>query len=166
VAVGVLYGAVILAAAYSFGLTSRAVVNLPTMIVVALAGIVDLERRMIPNWLTVPGLAWVLAASPFLGWPRVADALLGILLCGGIMLLLAVISRGAIGGGDVKLVAVIGAALGWRWGFGVLAFAQLCAAIVAAFLLIGRRKSLQDALPFGPYLAVFALLAMVGRPLD
>jgi prepilin signal peptidase PulO-like enzyme (type II secretory pathway) len=63
-------------------------------------------------------------------------------------------------------MAMIGASLGWRWGFGVLAFAQLSAAIVAGCLLVARRKSLQDALPFGPYLAVFALLAMVGRPLD
>ena len=166
VGLGVLYGAVILVAAYAFGLTSHAVVNLPTMIMIALAGIVDLQRRVIPDWLTMPGLAWVLAASLFLGWLRVADALLGVLFCGGIMLLLAVISRGSIGGGDVKLMAMIGASLGWHWGFGVFAFAQLSAAVLALCLFIAGRKGRKDTLPFGPFLAAFALLAMAGRPMQ
>jgi hypothetical protein len=90
----------------------------------ALAAIVDLQRKTIPNWLTVPGLVWVLGSSAILGWPRLADALFGLLFCGGVLLILAVISRGSIGGGDVKLMAMIGALLGWRWGFGVLAAAE------------------------------------------
>ena len=95
---------------------------------------------MIPDWLTLPGLGWVLGASAFLGWPRVADAFLGVSLCGGLLLISAVISRGSIGGGDVKLMAVIGASLGWQWGFGVLVFAQLFAALVAlCFFIAGRR---------------------------
>jgi leader peptidase (prepilin peptidase)/N-methyltransferase len=162
---GVLYGAVILAAAYNFGLTIRAVVNLPVMVLLGMAAVVDLQRKRIPDWLTLPGLAWVLAASVFLGWPRVADALLGVLFCGGIMLLLAVISRGAIGGGDVKLVAMIGAALGWRWGFGVLALAQVAVAAVALCLYLAHRKGRKDTLPFGPFLAAFALLAMLAKPM-
>jgi prepilin signal peptidase PulO-like enzyme (type II secretory pathway) len=166
VAVGVIYGAVILVAAYGFGFTGRAVANLPTMVMLAAAAIVDVQRKLIPDWLTLPGLAWVLATSLFLGWPRVADALLGILFCGGLMLLLAVISRGGIGGGDVKLVAVIGAALGWRWGFGVLAFAQLSAAAVALCLFLAGRKGRKDVLPFGPFLVAFALLALLAKPLE
>ena len=165
-AVGALFGALILAAAHRFGLTPRAVVNLPLMGLLAGAAMVDIQRKVIPNWLTVPGLAWVLGTSAFLGWPRVADALIGLFFCGGALLILAVISRGSIGGGDVKLMALIGASLGWRWGFGVLAVAQLSAAIVAGYLLVVRRKGLQDALPFGPFLAVFALLAMVGKPME
>jgi prepilin signal peptidase PulO-like enzyme (type II secretory pathway) len=165
-AVGVLYGAVILIAAYRFGFTGRAVMNLPTMIVLAAAAIVDLQRKMIPDWLTLPGLAWVLGASAFLGWPRLLDALFGVLFCGGIMLLLAVISRGSIGGGDVKLVAMIGASLGWRWGFGVLAFAQLSLALLALCLFIARRKGRKDTLPFGPFLAAFAILAILGKPMQ
>jgi prepilin signal peptidase PulO-like enzyme (type II secretory pathway) len=161
-----LYGAVILAAAYQFGLTIRAGVNLPTMIVLAAAAVVDLQWRVIPDRLTVPGFVWVLAASLFLGWPRLVDALVGVLFCGGIMLLLAVISRGAIGRGDVKLVAMIGAALGWRWGFGVLAFAQLTAAFLALCLFLAGQKGRKDTLPFGPFLAAFALLAMVGKPME
>jgi prepilin signal peptidase PulO-like enzyme (type II secretory pathway) len=162
---GLLYGAVLLVAAYHFGPTIRAVVNLPTMILLSTAGVVDLQREVIPDWLTVPSLAWVLAASLFLGWPRLVDALFGIVFCAGIMLLLAVISRGGIGGGDVKLVAVVGASLGWGWGFGVLAFAQVTFAFVALCLFISGRKGRKDALPFGPYLATFALIALLAKPM-
>ena len=165
VAVGVFFAAVILTAAYKFGLTARALINLPTMILLAAAAIVDFQRKIIPDWLTLPGLAWALAASVFLGWPRMADALLGVLFCGGVMLILAVISRGGIGGGDVKLMAMVGASLGWQWGFGVLVFAQLAAAGVALCLFLARRKGRKGTLPFGPFLAAFALLAILAKPM-
>lgn len=165
-AVGVLCGALILVAAHRFGPTPRAAVTLPLMALLGAAAILDIHRRTIPDWLTLPGLAWVLVTSAFLGWPRVVDAFWGMLFCGGVLLILAVISRGSIGGGDVKLMALIGALLGWRWGFGVLAVAQLSAAIVAGCLLVARRRGLHEALPFGPFLALVALLAMIGRPME
>jgi len=165
-AVGLLFGVLILAGAHRFGLTAHAAVTLPPMALLAGAAIVDIQRRMIPDWLTLPGLGWVLGASAFFGWPRVADALLGLSLCGGLLLILAVISRGAIGGGDVKLMAMIGASLGWQWGFGVLVFAQLFAALLAFCFFIAGRRGRKDAIPFGPFLAAFALLAMVCRPMQ
>jgi len=165
VAAGVFFATVILTAAYQFGLTVRAFINLPTMILVAVAAIVDIQRKIIPDWLTLPGLAWVLVTSAFLGWPRLTDALLGMLFCGGVLLICAVISRGSVGGGDVKLMSLIGAALGWQWGFGVLVFAQLAAAGVALCLFLARRKGRKDSLPFGPFLAAFALLAIIVRPM-
>jgi leader peptidase (prepilin peptidase) / N-methyltransferase len=164
--VGVLLGALVLAAAYGFGLTIRALINLPTMILLAIAAIVDIQRKTIPDWLTLPGLAWVLGASALLGWPRVVDALLGLSVCGGLLLILAVISRGSIGGGDVKLMAMIGASLGWQWGFGVLVFAQLAAALLALCLFVAGRKGRKDTLPFGPFLAVFAIFAILGKPMQ
>jgi leader peptidase (prepilin peptidase) / N-methyltransferase len=164
--VGVLCGSVIFFAAYQFGLTIRALVNLPTVALLAMAAVVDLQRKVIPDWLTLPGLAWALVASAFLGWPRLSDALLGAIVCGGALLLFALISRGSIGGGDVKLMAMIGASLGWRWGFGVLVFAQLAAGALAICLLITLRKGWKDALPFGPFLAAFAVLAILGKPMQ
>jgi len=163
---GALFGFVILAAANQFGLTARALINLPTMVLLAVAAIVDLQWRVIPDWLTLPGLAWALIASAFLGWPRLWDAALGVALCGGALLLFALISRGSVGGGDVKLVAMIGGVLGWRWGFGVLAIAQLCAAVLALCLFVAGRKGRRDALPFGPFLAAFGALALLGSPMQ
>jgi leader peptidase (prepilin peptidase)/N-methyltransferase len=164
--VGVLSGVLILAAVRRFEFTPRAALNLPLMVLLAIAAIEDIHRKMSPDWLTLSGLVWVLGTSALVGWPRVADASLGLIFCGGTVLILAVISRGSIGGGDVKLMGLIGASLGWRWGFGVLAVAQLSVAIFAGCLLVARRKGLQDSLPFGPFLAVCALFAIVGKPME
>ena len=161
-----LFGFVILAAAGQFGRTAQAVINLPAMVLLAVAANVDMHRNVIPDWVTLPGLAWALLASAFLGGPRLSDAVLGMALCGGVLLTLAIISRGSIGGGDVKLMAMIGALLGWRWGFGVLAAAQISAALLALCLFIAGQKGRKDTLPFGPFLAAFALLALVGRPMQ
>jgi leader peptidase (prepilin peptidase) / N-methyltransferase len=166
VLVGAMFGLVLLAAAGQFGLTVRALVNLPTMALLAVAALVDLQRKLIPDWLTLPGLVWVLAVSAFLGWPRLSDALLGATLCGGALLLFAIASRGSVGGGDVKLMAMIGASLGWRWGFGVLAFAQLAAGVLALGLILTRRTGRKDSLAFGPFLAAFSVLAMLGKPMQ
>lgn len=165
IAVGALFGVLILIAAYQFGLTARAVINLPVMVILTVAAMIDIHRKTIPDWLTFPGLGWVLVASAFLGWPRLTDALLGVLFCGGALLLLSAVSRGSIGGGDVKLMSMIGASVGWRWGFGVLVFAQLAAAAVAAYLFLVHRKGRKDTLPFGPFLAAVALLALNARPM-
>ncbi len=165
IAVGSLFGLLILNAVYQFGFTARAAINLPIMGILAAAAIVDIYRKTIPDWLTFPGLAWVLAASVFLGWPRLTDAALGVLFCGGALFILSVVSRGSIGGGDVKLMAVIGASLGWQWGFGVLVFAQLAAAAVAAYLFLVHRKGRKDTLPFGPFLSAIALFALNARPI-
>jgi len=161
-----LFGLLVVAAANHFGPTARALINLPAMILLAIAAIVDLQWKVIPDWLTLPGLAWTLLASAFLGRPRLGEALLGLALCGGVLLLMALISRGSIGGGDVKLVAMIGAMLGWRWGFGVFAFAQLCAAAFALCLFLAGRKGRKDALPFGPFLSAFGSLALLGNPMQ
>jgi prepilin signal peptidase PulO-like enzyme (type II secretory pathway) len=166
IAVGLLSGFLVLAAAHRYGLSVDAAVTIPLMVLLAGVSIVDMQRKMIPDWLTLPGLLWVLGTSAIWGWPRVADALLGLLLCGGSLLIFAVISRGAVGGGDVKLMAIIGASLGWQWGFGVLAFAQLSAALLALCLFITGRRGGKDTLPFGPFLTTFAMLAMVGRPMQ
>ncbi len=165
VAVGALFGLLILIAAYQFGLTARAAINLPIMVILAVAALIDIHRKTIPDWLTFPGLAWVLVASAILGWPRLTDAALGVLFCGGALFILSVVSRGSIGGGDVKLMAMIGATFGWRWGFGILVFAQLAAVAVAAYLFLVHQKGRKDTLPFGPFLAAVTLLALNAKPM-
>ncbi len=162
---GVILGSVFLAAANALGLIAWGTVNLPTIILLVVSAIVDIQRKLIPDWLTLPGLAWALVASAFLGWPRLSDALLGVILCGGALLIFALMSRGSIGGGDVKLMAMIGASLGWQWGFAVLFLAQGTAAVVAVCLLITHRKRWRDSIPFGPFLATMAILATLGKHL-
>jgi prepilin signal peptidase PulO-like enzyme (type II secretory pathway) len=159
----VLFSLLLGQAVYRSGSTVQGILALPTLAVLAVAALMDTARKVIPDWLTLPGLAWTLAASGLMGWFGVGEALRGTVVCGGLLLLLAAVSRGSIGGGDVKLMAVAGALLGWRWGLAALFLAQIAAALVAACLLIAGRKGRKDPLPFGPFLSTFAILATLAK---
>jgi len=124
---------------------------------------IDIDHRIIPDELSLGGLAAGLLLSLLPGgeWKgSVAGALLG----GGILYATAFLYekvRGAegMGGGDIKLLAMIGAFIGWR---GTLATIFLGAALGAAGGILAMRKGgegLKTAIPFGPYLCVAALLS-------
>ena len=68
---------------------------------------------------------------------------------------------GGMGGGDIKLTAMIGAFLGWQGVFVTIFLAALSGAVSGLFLMIIKKKGRKDALPFGPFLAIGALLALL-----
>ncbi len=94
----------------------------------AVAAWTDLRRHKIPNTLTYPAIALCLAVSYFdSGLDGLPFSLMGTLVCGGLMFLAWL--PGALGGGDVKLAAVMGAALGWANGLSALMWMFTLAAI-------------------------------------
>ena len=133
---------------------------------IALAAIIVLAFRtkVIPDIVTLPGIVYALAVTPFVQSPSVGQALLGVVVGGGIVFLIAVVSRGAIGGGDLKLMAMLGAALGWKGALVVLAFSQVAAALVALGLLIARRAGRQDLLPVGAIISLLGAVMLLGTP--
>lgn len=134
---------------------------LPVLGFLALTVVVDVTRRMIPDVITLPGIGYALGVSLATGRPSLPDALLGALLGGGVLLAAAVISGGAVGGGDVKLMTMLGLVLGWEVGLAVLGLSQLIAALVAiAALAMG--KGLRSRLPIGAVLAMVGALAIIG----
>ena len=155
----------------AFGVTVAALAAaLFGALLIALAAI-DVEHMLLPDRLTLPGIAAGLALSPFLPFGGFRAALLGALLGGGILLALAggwLLLRGeeGMGLGDVKMLAMIGAFLGWK-GMAVTLFsASLLGALVGIALLRRSRAGLKTRLPFGAFLSlggVFALFA--GAPL-
>jgi leader peptidase (prepilin peptidase)/N-methyltransferase len=124
---------------------------------------IDIDHRIIPDELSLGGLAAGMLFSflPDADWK---GSLAGVLLGGGILYGTAFLYekvRGVegMGGGDIKLIAMIGAFLGWR---GVVATIFLGALLGAAGGLLAMRKGgegLKTAIPFGPYLCAAALLA-------
>jgi leader peptidase (prepilin peptidase)/N-methyltransferase len=132
---------------------------------VAITGI-DLDHQIIPDVVTLPGIAVGLAFSLLLGHPRWMDALIGALVGGGLFFVIIVASRGGMGGGDMKLAAMLGAFLGWRPLLVAILTAVLTGGILAIALLALRRKGRKDAVPFGPFLALGGLVALFwGAPL-
>lgn len=122
---------------------------------------IDLDHQIIPDKLSLPGIVVGFIASFFLplSW---YDSLLGILAGGGIILVVGyvgkwVFKKEAMGGGDVKLMAMIGAFLGWKLVLLTLFFASLVGAIVGIVFKLVTGK---DYIPFGPFLSAGALLAL------
>ncbi len=127
--------------------------------------VLDLRTRTIPDILTLPGLAYALALALVSGRrPTVAEAGLGALVGGGVILLVAVVSRGGLGGGDIKLMAMLGAALGWKGALVSFALSQFAGGVVVLALLIKRRRWPQGHMPVGALIALFGAFMLVGRP--
>ena len=96
--------------------------------------------------------------------PRSQARSLGAVTGGGIVWLVAVVSRGAVGGGDIKLMGMLGAALGWKGALAVLAFSQVAAALVALTLLIAQRAKRRDLLPVGAIISILGIVMLLGGP--
>lgn len=134
--------------------------------------LIDLRHRIIPNRLTYPALL-LFPPAVVLAWlvGQATDpvrALLGALLFGGTLFVVAIVSRG-MGMGDVKLAAVIGlvlGALGLRY-VGVAAAAAIVLGGLGGLVALARGSSRKSAIPFGPYLAAGAVVAgLWGGPLS
>jgi leader peptidase (prepilin peptidase)/N-methyltransferase len=127
---------------------------------VAIAGI-DLERQVIPDRITLPGIV-VGFVTTFLG-TRVSwlDSLIGILVGGGILFAVIMLSGGGMGGGDMKLGAMMGAFLGYKLALLALFLAVILGGFVALGLLSTGIRRRKDPIPFGPFLAAAATVAIL-----
>ena len=97
----------------------------------------------------------------FPGYRDTLDMIIGSLLGGGLMLLIAVVSRGGMGGGDVKFAAALGLWLGWKFTLMALLLSFLAGGVGGAVLLITRLKGRKDYIPFGPFIALGAFITML-----
>jgi leader peptidase (prepilin peptidase)/N-methyltransferase len=130
----------------------------------------DLETQRLPNVITLPGIGLGIIASAWLP-PGLLSSVIGAALGAGILLAVrwgwkAATGTDGMGLGDVKMLAMIGAVLGWRQVWAVLFLASLGGAVVGAVLASVGGRSLQSRLPFGTFLAVAAYVAsLVGEDL-
>ena len=135
---------------------------LPLLIALALVMVMDLRSRIIPDVITLPGITYaLLLAAGFRGAAGFVEGGLGALAGGAMVLLLAIVSRGGIGGGDIKLTAMLGAALGWKGAFVAFALSQITAGLVALILVIVRRW--RQPMPVGALIALFGALMLASQ---
>jgi leader peptidase (prepilin peptidase)/N-methyltransferase len=124
---------------------------------------IDLEHYLLPNVITLPGIAVGLAFSLLLP-PGVVDALFGVLVGGGTLWLIGEAyyrysGQEGMGGGDVKMLAMIGAFLGWQLVLLTLVLSSFVGALIGGLVIIARRGGMKYALPYGTFLALAALTA-------
>lgn len=120
---------------------------------------IDLAHQIIPDVISLPGIVTGLAASffvPGLGWQ---DSALGALLGGGTFYTIAAgyylfARRAGMGGGDIKLLAMIGAFLGWRALPFVIFASALLGSVIGIGAMIKQKKGGKTVIPYGPFLAV------------
>jgi leader peptidase (prepilin peptidase) / N-methyltransferase len=115
---------------------------------------IDLAHQIIPDVITLPGILAGVMANLATGRVAWLESLLGIVAGGGIFFVIIVASRGGMGGGDMKLGAMLGAFLGWKLGLFAVLLGVLAGGVVAVGLLLLGRKGRKEAIPFGPFLAL------------
>jgi leader peptidase (prepilin peptidase)/N-methyltransferase len=129
---------------------------------------IDLEHHLLPNVITLPGIvigfAFSLITEP--GW---RDSLIGIVIGGGVLWAIAegyyrIRHEEGLGMGDVKMLAMVGAFIGWQLTLVTLMMASFAGSIVGLLLIVSRRGSMKYALPFGTFLAMGAVLAATVGP--
>ncbi len=155
---------------WRFGATWEGLRAFPLGLALIAVSFIDLETMEIPDRITLPGiavgLALNLAPSPW----GVIPAVVGCLVAGGLFYAIAEISyrllgQEGMGGGDVKLAAMLGAFLGWPLVMVAIFLGVVAGGLGALLLLLLRLKGRRDEVPFGPYLALGGLVTVFwGRP--
>jgi leader peptidase (prepilin peptidase)/N-methyltransferase len=163
-------GAVFVAGYFIYGWTPLLAARLLFACAMVVLFAIDLRHRILPNVITLPGIVIGFALSFFLppGW---LASLSGLLAGGGVLFAIGETYyrlRGVegLGMGDVKMLAMIGAFLGWKLMLVTLVLASFAGSLVGVALMVTGRGDMKFALPFGTFLAVGALVAAVaGEPL-
>ncbi len=148
-----------------FGLDSILIPRLLFACVLIVLFAIDLEHQILPNVITLPGIIVGLLCS--LVWPPgPISSLIGIAIGGGILWLIAeawLKLRGieGMGFGDVKMLAMVGAFLGWKMVVLTFVLSSLLGGLVGIIVIASRRGKLATAVPFGTMLALAAFVASV-----
>jgi leader peptidase (prepilin peptidase)/N-methyltransferase len=129
---------------------------------------IDLEHQILPNVITVPGIVVGFAFS-FVAEPGWLASLVGIVMGGGVLWAVAqgyfwLRHEEGLGMGDVKMLAMIGAFLGWKLTLVTLMLGSVSGSIVGLYLMVTERGGLKYALPFGTFLAIGAAAAATVGP--
>ena len=124
---------------------------------------IDLEHHLLPDVITLPGIVVGLVASVFLP-PGVVESLIGVLIGGGVLWLIGEAyfrysGEEGMGGGDVKMLAMIGAFLGWKLVLVTLVLSSVAGSVLGLAIIAIKRGTMKYALPFGTFLALGALAA-------
>ncbi|HEY6871477.1 MAG TPA: prepilin peptidase [Geobacteraceae bacterium] len=124
---------------------------------------IDLEHQIIPDAISLPGIVAGFAFSffmPQLGWK---GSLFGILVGGGSLYLVAFLyqlftGKEGMGGGDIKLLAMMGAFFGWKSIPFIIFVSSLFGSVIGVTVMLIQKKDSKLAIPFGPFLVFGAIL--------
>jgi leader peptidase (prepilin peptidase)/N-methyltransferase len=143
-----------------FDLSGRAFVAAFFCVILTVLAAIDLETRLIPNRIVIPAAGIVLVGDIVVEPSRAREWLIAAALAGLVAFAIAVVTRGGLGFGDVKLCVLLGAGLGWAV-FGGIVIGALAGALGAAILFARHGWAARSlTLPYGPFLAFGGVVAL------
>lgn len=141
-----------------FGFTWECLIYSIVVPALVIISAIDLEHQIIPDLITLPGIVFGFAAGTYLN--GIVNSVLGFSLGGGLFYLLAVVSRGGMGGGDIKYIAGVGALLGWQNVLLIIFLGALVGSCVGVLMMLFKNKNRKSLIPFGPFLALATLISI------
>ena len=148
-----------------FGISWQLVPAAVACLFFLLVAIVDLKHRLVLNAMVVPAGGLVLLARAIASWDDLWLALIGSVIGCFPFLLTALVKPAGMGGGDVKLAALVGMTVGFPEVVWAMVLAILSGGIVSLLLLLSRKWTTGDVLPYAPFLCSGAIVALLYDPL-
>lgn len=145
-----------------FGLTLKFLTFFIFTAVLIVITFIDLDHQIIPDIITLPGIPIFFLLAIFVVKIPWMEALIGLLIGGGVLFAIAFVyefltKREGMGGGDIKLLAMIGGFLGWKSLIFVLLLSSFSGAVVGIAAMIIKKQDMKYAVPFGPFLSAAAV---------
>lgn len=155
-------GGVAVAVLLGFGLTLEGLIYFVFISALIVITFIDIDHKIIPDVITLPGILIGLAASFVLPTVDFKDAIVGLLVGGGSLWLVAwvyyVLTRkDGMGGGDIKLLAMMGTIIGLKGVIFTIFMSSAVGTLVGITLMIIKGKNMKFAVPFGPFLSIGAI---------
>ena len=149
-----------------YGLSIQSLVYIILSSALIIIAFIDLQEQIIPDVISLPGIVVGLILSFIVPYMSFINSALGALVGGGTILIIAwigsiIFKKEAMGGGDVKLAAMIGAFLGWRYMVISLFLGFFLGALAGIFLILSKIKRKEDMVPFGPFIALGSIITLL-----
>ena len=149
-----------------YGLNWQFIVYMILSTALIIIAFIDLNEQIIPDVISLPGIALGLILSFFVPYISFMNSILGAVAGGGIILIIAlagsvIFKKEAMGGGDVKLASMVGAFLGWRYTVISLFFGFFLGALAGVFLILSKIKNKEDLIPFGPFIILGTFISIL-----
>ncbi|HYE11625.1 MAG TPA: prepilin peptidase [Patescibacteria group bacterium] len=142
-----------------FGLTVEMGMYAILSSILVVITMIDFFTQEIPDELNLFALIiGIIFLGIMLRFSNVVNSSLGLLIGGGLFLLIAVVSGGAMGGGDIKLMGVLGLWFGWKLILILSIISFIIGAIASLLLMALKIKGMKDYIPFGPFISISAMI--------
>lgn len=150
----------------AYGLSVQTLIYIILSSALIIIAFIDLNEQIVPDVISLPGIAIGFIISFFVSYISYMNSALGVLAGGGIILIIGlggsvIFKKEAMGGGDVKLAAMIGAFLGWRYIIISLFLGFFLGALAGIFLILSKIKSREDVIPFGPFIVLGSFITLL-----